>query len=62
MIYTRYGSEVEIVKTATMVNGILILKRIADDKELQFTANELRADGGFREIDEAINALTRGRE
>ena len=57
-IYTRYGSEVEIIASnadKTMVNVRFIEDDFIDTKSVL----ELKADGGINEIMEAINAVTR---
>ena len=59
MIYTQYGSEVEIIASneeKTMVNVKFVEDGFIDTKSVI----ELKADGGINEIMDAINKLIGG--
>ncbi len=51
MIYTRYGSEVEIVGQDDI---FLKVRRKTDGEMFMATASELKADGGAKEILDAV--------
>ena len=57
MIYSRFGSEFEIVN-GDLDTGMVTGRRIEDGKLFKNTCMmDYRADGGIREIEEAIRAI-----
>ena len=61
MIYTRFGSEIEII-AAHVKTGNLNIKHVEDGEHGQPVPahiSELKADGGIEEINEAIEAITK---
>ena len=57
MIYSRFGSEFEIV-SGDLDTGIVTGKRKSDGKLFENThISDYKADGGFKEIEEAIRGI-----
>jgi len=58
MIYTRFGSEVEIL-SAEKIDGqiwVNVSRKESKDKRV-YLARELKADNGLQEIEEAIEKV-----
>ena len=51
MISTQYGNEVEILRKADEDN--YVCRRVCDGAERTYHISQLRADGGYTEIEEA---------
>ncbi len=54
MIYTRFGSEVEII---SVDKEWVKVKRVKDGSTVDFMVCELKADNGYKEIEEAIKKV-----
>ena len=64
-IYTRFGARVSKVLKGNLQNGHIDVVCVWDDGsmgEYQTYTNELKADGGFAEIAQAIEAANRERK
>lgn len=59
MIYTRFGTEVEIHGGNIETGEVSIIRIGIDWKPLKTTTAELRADNGINEINEAIERVNR---
>lgn len=57
MIYTRFGSPIEIISLDKKTN-LLTIRRIEDEKEFFANPRELKADDGTEEINKAIKLVT----
>jgi hypothetical protein len=55
-IYTRFGSEVWIVK-GDLTTGNVTIRFLDDGDEMQVNCSELKADNGFAEIEAEIEKL-----
>jgi hypothetical protein len=56
-IYTRFGTEVEVIGYEENNEGGWLKVRFADGKEREYHISEFRADGGIDEIYAAVNAV-----
>lgn len=56
MIYTRFGSEVEIIKSDSDSGDVTVKRK--DGSQLECAISELKADDGFNEIYEAVVAVS----
>ena len=54
MIYSHYGSKVEIIGPI-LKDGTIWIKRVADSVEFNLPVSWLRADGGTKEIEKQAN-------
>lgn len=57
MIYTRFGSEVKILKAFPKTSTVKV-KRIEDNQIFHCAYAELKADGGIAEIEKEIKIAT----
>ena len=58
MIYTRFGSEVELLD-ANLRTGNCLIRFLDDGGHMDCTLSDLKADDGIAEIDRAIKDLSR---
>ena len=59
MIYTRFGTEVEIHGGDTKTGDVSIIRVGIDFKPLKTTIAELRADGGINEIMAEVDRINK---
>lgn len=55
MIFTRFGSPVEIIRV--MKSGMLKVRYHRTTSTAQLRVTDLKADGGIREIEDAIDKI-----
>jgi hypothetical protein len=57
MIYTRFGNQIKITECIDYENGWIKAIRLEDNAEKEYHTSDLKADGGFTEIDTTIKEL-----
>jgi len=50
-IYTRFGSEVQVISEIKLGGWITVRRNVGKGAEAEYLVSELKADGGFAEIE-----------